>query len=97
MQWIELTLNDSNGKQKIMQRVDQISDIYIGLSGKTYISPVNIKGNDYSVEESYEDIQKALIAHDEQVFEVITKEERQEELNQIKKWMADHGYDLSEV
>lgn len=102
MEWIELTLkphtNDKKSPRKVMQRVDQIGDIYIDADGYTNISPIYMQGEDYLVMESYEDVQRALKNHaNASVFEVSTREEREEELNQIKKRMIDHGYSLSEM
>lgn len=99
MKWIELTLkphsDDKKTPRKVMQRIDQIGDIYINHDGYTIISPIYMNGNDYPVMESYEEIQRVLSQFEEEVFTIPTKQEREEELSMLKKWMGEHGYEFN--
>ena len=96
MQWIELTLKSNSDEKlrKVMQRIDQIGDIYMDDYGYVRISPIYMKGEDYTVIESYTDIQRILSSCGEEVFVVPTKQEREEELTLLKKWMKEHGYEF---
>ena len=102
MQWIELTLKyvgDNNDEpRKVLQRVDQIGDIFMHQDGRVHISPLYMKGDDYPVLESYEEIMRMLSnCTDMQIIPVITKKDREEELNTLIQWAKQNGYDLSGI
>ena len=102
MEWIELTLRphseDKKTPRKVMQRIDQIGDIYIDSDGYTNISPIYMKGEDYVVMESYEEVARALLkCTDTQIIPVITEKDREEELNILMQWAKQNGYDLSGI
>ena len=98
MEWIELTLrpnsDDKKTPRKVMQRIDQIGDIYIDPYGYTCISPLYMKGEDYKVMEPYEEVQQILSAREEQIFTVPTQQEKNEELTLLRNWMKEHGYEM---
>ena len=93
MVWLELTLKAGENR-KVMQRIDQIGDIYIDANGDTCISPIYMVGKDYAVKESYKEIQRILCSSGEKVIELPTPQEREEELNMLKQWMKEHGYEF---
>lgn len=93
MVWLELTLKGGENR-KVMQRIDQIGDIYMDENGDTCISPIYMCGKDYTVKESYKEIQRVLCNFEEKVIELPTPQEREEELNMLKQWMKEHGYEF---
>ena len=93
MVWLELTLKAGENR-KVMQRIDQIGDIYIDKEGNTCISPLYTVGKDYTVKESYKEIQRILCSSGEKIIELPTPQEREEELNMLKQWMKEHGYEF---
>ena len=93
MKWIELTLRHGH---KVLQNVDQIGDIYVTDSGYTRVSPIYMKGEDYQVKESLEEI-KQLLVKCGQVFvdDPVAVAPAEEELGMLKKWMEEHGYEFN--